>query len=101
MNHSSIQIIKVANGWIVVMPMQNNNGMIPGMGPINFNEIAKGMKGAMEQDDIVNELHAKAQAAATPAIPTDDLIHIFLTFKEVLGFLKFTVQEPKEDKPSK
>lgn len=100
MNHNSIQIIKVANGWIVVMPMQNNPG-IPGMGNINFAEIAKNMKGAMEQDDMVKNLQDKAIAAATPVIPTDELIHIFPTFPEVLGFLKFTIQEPEKNKPAK
>lgn len=96
-NMNQIIITPAANGWLVRMPQAS---FLP---PIDSDEAirhqARIMKEEMMGDDILGKLKSPVNNLGDTSMPQsfplvkDERLHIFKTFAEVLGFLKFTITE--------
>ena len=88
----TIKIIQVSNGWMVILPN------VPKIDPYNkmLREGVKMFK-AVKEDNILDEIAARVEEEEEKNFGLkdlrDDRTHIFKTFKEVLAFLKITIDE--------
>ena len=82
----NIEITQVANGWIVILnSIQKNPFTMEAM-----TEMAKNVAQSVERDPLLSSLEEKKITEELNVIDyKDNNIHIFKTFEEVLGFLKF------------
>jgi hypothetical protein len=90
-NSNGIQINKVGNGFIVVLPTQSPNFF--GMSEDSLVQAARIMKGEVEKDPVMEAIYQNHNQEQQPvsnivALPVETNIFVFLTFPEVLEFLK-------------
>lgn len=97
LNMNQIIITPAANGWLVRMPQASFLPIIDSDEAIRHQ--ARIMKEEMMGDDILDKLKNPAPKLEGESVPhafsvaKDEGLHIFKTFAEVLGFLKFTITE--------
>ena len=94
MDQPSILITKVSNGWIVKIPT-NEPGLLAGMGGAKgMASFAKGIKEAMHgEDDVLSKIRDTDEEENKAMIFQENDTHVFSQFKDVLGFLKLTIDE--------
>lgn len=97
LNMNQIIITPAANGWLVRMPQASFLPIIDSDEAIRHQ--ARIMKEEMMGDDILDKLKNPAPKLEGESVPQafsvakDEGLHVFKTFAEVLGFLKFTITE--------
>jgi len=87
-----IEILQVANGFMVTLPFLPKRNTDLDM----FHEQALVMKKVLQEDEIISRLQEQERYEQKQLRLADlktENIHIFKTFTEVLAFLKYTMDE--------
>jgi len=96
---NEITITRVANGWLVVLPRPENVYYSPGgIIPDQYNTLVAAGRAIRDGgDDVMDKIKRDQQEPEdqpdTLQIKKQDNIHCFVTFAEVLSFLKFKIVE--------
>jgi len=96
--NNNIEIVEVANGWQVILPIYNDYGYAEIAPPPDFQQIGREMAIGMKHDPM---LESKDDVKETKEVrePSDpkrnklNNIFVFETFKELIEFLVFKFPE--------
>lgn len=95
MPNNQIIVERMANGWIVVLPTQNNYDPFRAQMEV-MKDVIKGVQGEDEIAEIQRrneQIETRLGDIQRPQISAHQNVHVFLKFSEVLAFLKHTIDE--------
>jgi hypothetical protein len=97
MSPNEISINRIANGWLVRLPVSGPDAMqMMGMDAQSFQNIIKGIVPGMtdELEDIRNAASAAEATEATDEVKVsaDNSLFFFKKFPDVIGFLQYKIK---------
>lgn len=98
--NNNIEIVEVANGWQVILPIEKNYGYAEIARSPDFREMGREMAIGMKQDPMLESKDdvKETKKVLSPSAPKRNKINnifVFETFKELIEFLVFKFPEEK------
>jgi hypothetical protein len=83
---NDIVIRKAKNGWVLIMPIEEEF-----FNPVN---LVADLKNEFNKDEVLSDIHSKNQSETdVKSVMENENLYIFATFKELLGFLSLNIEE--------